>query len=454
MFFPSSAVDSLKEKMPHQVLTKIIGEPDYTSLKKLRSEVKANASAIHSTLGGGANGHLGLVVTPVAYARVSGTPWVQPAHPGDIAVVPPGTSSHVAAHLRDTHAKHLHHFNLADSVTKIISAQIKNAIDEDYIAAEINDNSGQFINSIPDTISNLFSEYGSIKPEYIDEKMTAFKSKHYDPAIPLASTFKKLEDIVDLGDAAGIPYTVQQQISIMLEILKKTGRFAKYITTWNATVAADKTWPRFKLHFTAARKEMKDNGELDNVANNQFQANAIREAIAEGVAEAFQTHTPSFPFAGHTSFGGLGGFNPFINIPPTTGGITDDESRAPPSIAPTSDDSASKASDPLSAFYSMSKNNNDKMQQFEKSMTQIADQLSKLQTQLQQNQRMRNLQNGGGNPNANRAGHTLYCWSHGLCNHKGPDCRKKKEGHKDEATLENRMGGSEKGIRRGTNTNN
>ena len=36
-----------------------------------------------------------------------------------------------------------------------------------------------------------------------------------------------------------------------------------------------------------------------------------------------------------------------------------------------------------------------------------------------------------------------YCWSCGSrSNHKGKDCKKKKEGHKDEATENNKMGGS------------
>ena len=142
----------------------------------------------------------------------------------------------------------------------------------------------------------------------------------------------------------------------MLEILKKTGRFSKYITTWNALGAADKTWPRLKIHFNTARREMKDYGELDNVTANQFQqANAIKEVIFEGVTEAFQAHTPAFPFVGH-AFGGLGGF-PYC--PP----VTDNGSQeAPPSTTPSSSgDNSSKLTDPFSAFYSMSKDNIDRM---------------------------------------------------------------------------------------------
>ena len=35
-----------------------------------------------------------------------------------------------------------------------------------------------------------------------------------------------------------------------------------------------------------------------------------------------------------------------------------------------------------------------------------------------------------------------YCWTHGAGNHKSCDCRFKKDGHKDTATIDNRMGGS------------
>ena len=39
---------------------------------------------------------------------------------------------------------------------------------------------------------------------------------------------------------------------------------------------------------------------------------------------------------------------------------------------------------------------------------------------------------------------TEYCWTHGRCAHKSSECRNKKEGHKDDATLRNKKGGSKK----------
>ena len=59
--------------------------------------------------------------------------------------------------------------------------------------------------------------------------------------------------------------------------------------------------------------------------------------------------------------------------------------------------------------------------------------------------------NGGSNNNngiqKNRVGYTKYCWTHGLCNHISKERKNKREGHKDDATFKNRMGGSSKGIK-------
>ena len=34
-----------------------------------------------------------------------------------------------------------------------------------------------------------------------------------------------------------------------------------------------------------------------------------------------------------------------------------------------------------------------------------------------------------------------YCWTHGWCAHAGTECQTKADGHKDEATLQDKMGG-------------
>lgn len=88
-------MSSLQEKdtdyltlFPYCTIPKLHGEPTYKTLKALKDKIKANASVVQSDLGGGAHGHLGLVLVPLEYANSSATPYLRPAHPGPL-IIPP-----------------------------------------------------------------------------------------------------------------------------------------------------------------------------------------------------------------------------------------------------------------------------------------------------------------------------------------------------------------------------
>ena len=74
----SHTADYVKNSFPFPTLTKIHGYPTFVSLLKLKNQLKTNAKSVSSDLGGGALGHLGLVLTPEEYALVSVTPFIFP----------------------------------------------------------------------------------------------------------------------------------------------------------------------------------------------------------------------------------------------------------------------------------------------------------------------------------------------------------------------------------------
>ena len=78
----SSTTTSPTLTFPHAELTKIIGEPTNTSIKLLKKEIYANASAIPSTRGGGGHGHLGLVMPAASYLALAGQAFDLPTQPG------------------------------------------------------------------------------------------------------------------------------------------------------------------------------------------------------------------------------------------------------------------------------------------------------------------------------------------------------------------------------------
>ncbi len=65
-----SEIDYKNTHFEFPELTRTHGQPTTANLITLQSEVRANASTIHSSLGGGHNGHLGMTCTPAVYANL------------------------------------------------------------------------------------------------------------------------------------------------------------------------------------------------------------------------------------------------------------------------------------------------------------------------------------------------------------------------------------------------
>ena len=99
----TSKADFKNTYFQHPSLTPVRGEPTYEALLKLHQELKANANAIPTTLGGGRHGHLGLVVKPTTYARIAPqTPFIRPQNPG-VLNIEPNATQHQIAQQQDEH---------------------------------------------------------------------------------------------------------------------------------------------------------------------------------------------------------------------------------------------------------------------------------------------------------------------------------------------------------------
>ena len=59
-----SGIDYKETLFVNKQLTPMVGELTYETLELLLKQLKANARSVHSNLGGGQHGHLGLVISP------------------------------------------------------------------------------------------------------------------------------------------------------------------------------------------------------------------------------------------------------------------------------------------------------------------------------------------------------------------------------------------------------
>ena len=90
------------------------------------------------------------------------------------------------------------------------------------------------------------------------ENMTAC----YDPNAPIETLFAQLADGVAYAELGEAPFTSKQVVDIALLCLAKTGVFNDNLKEWNSLPLLDRTWPKFRVHFTKAHREWRANLRL------------------------------------------------------------------------------------------------------------------------------------------------------------------------------------------------
>ena len=118
----------------HNDMPRIVGEPSFTPLHNMLSRLKANASSVPCTLGGGVHGYVGTLLSPTAYASLSHTAFHEPTHPGGL-VIPQHSTQYEIAHLKQNHEDSLAIFQDYSLMQRALIRQVCQAVDEQYISA-------------------------------------------------------------------------------------------------------------------------------------------------------------------------------------------------------------------------------------------------------------------------------------------------------------------------------
>ena len=145
-------------------LTPIVGEPEFDGLHQMLLEIKANLSSVPSTLGGGAHGYAGIILSAPTYANLApGTPFLTPAHPGPLNIPIRATQFEIAL-AKSQHEEALKNFSEYQLVQRAIIQQVLQAIESKFVTRLRNRVSGQVPNDIIQLMMSLFQIYGRILP--------------------------------------------------------------------------------------------------------------------------------------------------------------------------------------------------------------------------------------------------------------------------------------------------
>jgi len=238
----------------HPELTKIIGKPTNKSLKLLKKELYANAMSIPSTRGGGAHGHLGLVLSAADYLAIAGQAFDLPAHPGAAPAHPVGaTAAQISENVRIYNAT-LDELKVATAVRNELKQQIVTAVDRLFLT-ELEDETYGFANvTIPQLITHLETTYGLLTRTELEANRASI-STAWNVDDPIEQLWLNLREIQRLATAGGEALTDNTVMELTYLMFEKTGVFTTACDNWRIKPAAEKTMANFKTHFNEENLE-------------------------------------------------------------------------------------------------------------------------------------------------------------------------------------------------------
>ena len=252
-------VDDFLEAFPNKII-KHTGHPDYEVLNNIKTALKRNFATVPSTLGGGAHGYLGAVLTPAEYAAATplNTPqFIKPAFPGAAAVIPPNSTGPQISAIERQFNKALRQWTEYKNLTDAGKKFIQDGIDDMYLKGITDRNVGLAHITIRDILAHLFQNYGNITQYDIEENDKKLKEK-WDANTPIEMLFDQIEDAQDFAAAAGQPYSNNQLLTTAYNLVYATGLFFDDCKAWNRLPANQKTMENFKTTFQQAQCELRD----------------------------------------------------------------------------------------------------------------------------------------------------------------------------------------------------
>jgi hypothetical protein len=239
---------------PHPELTRIEGTPTNRTIQTIQKQLYANALAHHSTRGGGANGHLALLMSDADYLARAGVEFLPPVHPGNAPIyVANATGSQIAEGNRQ-YNQDLCDFQQFFNLKTALKQQLLAAIRPDFVRI-LEDPEFGYSDVLPSTmLTHLKDTYCQISRDDIEENHNKL-SMDLNVDDPIEFLWLRLKEIQRFALAAGEPITDDTVIQLTLPIFEKTGVFGTVTEKWSDRPYAEWTLANFKTHFEKGNKE-------------------------------------------------------------------------------------------------------------------------------------------------------------------------------------------------------
>ena len=171
----TSDANKIRDNFPHKSIPPIVGQPTYETIKELHLKLNENAVKVHSNLGNGLLGYLGVTVTPAIFNTLSNTPFIIPLNPGIAPIFPGDATGPQIANIRQVFKEDFDAFNKYVNVCNAISALIIEAIDPVYLATLRLPYVGIGTRTPLEILAHLYTNYANITASDLEQNGMAMQ---------------------------------------------------------------------------------------------------------------------------------------------------------------------------------------------------------------------------------------------------------------------------------------
>ncbi len=207
------------------------GPPTSNDLNLLKEELIAIAASIPSVLGGGMNGHAGMLLSNINYATMApGSPFVVPVNPG---VYPVGVTATTRSQMEAEHKEQVNQFHTFIGVGMGLKDLVLKAIDGYYLL-EIKHERVAFLNvMVAQMLTHLCNCWGVV--DFVD--ITALMAECDAPwSVDEVPTlyFNRVEKAMKQLAKANINWDWRAMMNKALKSFKDAGSYEPAIREWEA----------------------------------------------------------------------------------------------------------------------------------------------------------------------------------------------------------------------------
>ena len=128
----TSKTEDICSKFSFKKITKCEGVINYKTIREIHRKIQANVSTIHSELGGGQHGLLGLAMQPATYQTAIGQDFQRPVLPPQEAPVPTNTDEAEIPRYIQLHAAQVDQWRQIVNAEDILKQKLLGSLEEKY----------------------------------------------------------------------------------------------------------------------------------------------------------------------------------------------------------------------------------------------------------------------------------------------------------------------------------